>query len=152
MRVVCEGSGSPTEVKNFRVVSHLREMLSGRRLNDSQWAITVGALGATLPGNEVTGGKALAMEIVLTAGLARSWVRRPARGTSARTAPSPWVGILLWLDFGRRRLLVRRCHGRLDWSGFRVAFEWILKGKSTGSGGIAAQGTLGADDPAGPDT
>jgi aquaporin Z len=30
---------------------------------------TVGALGATLPGHGVTGGKALAMEVVLTAGL-----------------------------------------------------------------------------------
>jgi hypothetical protein len=30
-----------------------------------------------------------------------------------------------------------------------VAFEWILKGKPPAVGGIAAQGTLGADDPAG---
>ena len=33
-----------------------------------------------------------------------------------------------------------------------VAFEWILKGKPTASGGIAARGTLGVEDPAGTDT
>jgi hypothetical protein len=30
------------------------------------------------------------------------------------------------------------------------AFEWILKGKPTAAGGIAARGTLGVEDP-GPD-
>ena len=30
-----------------------------------------------------------------------------------------------------------------------VAFEWILKGKPTAAGTIAAQGTLGGDDPGG---
>jgi hypothetical protein len=33
-----------------------------------------------------------------------------------------------------------------------VAFEWTLKGKPTAVGRIAAQGMLGFDDPAGPDT
>jgi aquaporin Z len=33
-----------------------------------------------------------------------------------------------------------------------VAFEWILKGKASAAGKIAARGTLGVDDPAGPDT
>jgi len=33
-----------------------------------------------------------------------------------------------------------------------VAFERILKGKPTAAGGIAAQGTLGVDDPAGTNT
>jgi aquaporin Z len=32
-----------------------------------------------------------------------------------------------------------------------VAFEWILIGKPTEAGRIAAQGTLGVDDQAGPD-
>jgi aquaporin Z len=32
-----------------------------------------------------------------------------------------------------------------------VAFEWILKGKPTEAGRIAAQGTLGVDDPSAPD-
>lgn len=32
-----------------------------------------------------------------------------------------------------------------------VGFEWILKGKPTAAGGTAAEGTLGVDDPAGPD-
>jgi aquaporin Z len=31
-----------------------------------------------------------------------------------------------------------------------VAFEWILKGKPTAAGRIAAGGTLGINDPAGP--
>ena len=30
-----------------------------------------------------------------------------------------------------------------------VAFEWILKGKATAAGRIAAQGTLGSDDTGG---
>jgi aquaporin Z len=33
-----------------------------------------------------------------------------------------------------------------------VAFEWILKDKPTAAGKIAAEGTLGANDPAGHDT
>jgi aquaporin Z len=32
-----------------------------------------------------------------------------------------------------------------------VAFEWILKGKPTAAGRIAAQGTLGTNDRSGPD-
>jgi len=32
-----------------------------------------------------------------------------------------------------------------------VAFEWILKGKPTPAGRIAAQGTLGVDNPGEPD-
>ena len=31
-----------------------------------------------------------------------------------------------------------------------VAFEWILIGKPTAAGRIAAQGALGVDDPGGP--
>jgi len=33
-----------------------------------------------------------------------------------------------------------------------VVFEWVLKGKLTAAGRIAAQGTLGADERAGPGT
>jgi aquaporin Z len=32
----------------------------------------------------------------------------------------------------------------------RVAFEWILKGKASAAGKIAARGTLGVDNPARP--
>ena len=32
-----------------------------------------------------------------------------------------------------------------------VAFEWILKGKPTAAGRLAAQGTLRVDDPSGSD-
>jgi len=33
-----------------------------------------------------------------------------------------------------------------------VAFKWIPKGEPTAAGRIAAEGTLGIDDPTGPDT
>jgi hypothetical protein len=33
-----------------------------------------------------------------------------------------------------------------------VGVEWILKGKATATGTIAAQGTLGEDDPSARDT
>jgi hypothetical protein len=47
----------------------------------------------------------------------------------------------------------RRPRGKLPFVGalIGVVFEWILKGKPTAAGRIAAQGTLGVDDPAEPD-
>jgi aquaporin Z len=112
---------------------------------------TVGALGATLPDRGVTSGKALAMEVVLTAGLVNTIlgtaygarkvgtngaiavrVHCPGRtlgGADYRfldeSGPFPGAGC------GTRRpphdldLSRRTC----NWALIAVAFEWILKGK-----------------------
>ena len=65
---------------------------------------TVGGLGATLPGTDISNGTALAMEVVLPPGwLTRSWAPLRERATSAPTALLQWVGTLRWRAFGQRR-------------------------------------------------
>jgi aquaporin Z len=63
---------------------------------------TVGALGATSPGVGVSSGKALVMEVVLTAGLVNTILGTASGarniGTNGAIAV---VGISLWQDFGR---------------------------------------------------
>jgi aquaporin Z len=135
---------------------------------------TVGALGATLPGNGVTEGKALAMEVVLTAGLVNIILGTASGarniGTNGAIAVGGYIALAgLWAapvtgasmnpvrslapdvvrgDFHTTWIyLVGPAVGAM----IGVAFEWILKGKPTAAGRIAAQGTLGADDPSGPD-
>jgi hypothetical protein len=64
---------------------------------------TIGTLGAAVPGSGIGNGKALAMEVLLTAGLVNTILARPQEhATSAPTVPSRWVDILPWRDFGRR--------------------------------------------------
>lgn len=136
---------------------------------------TVGALGATLPGRGVTNGKALAMEVVLTTGLVNTILGTASGarniGTNAAVAVGGYIALAgLWAapvtgssmnparslapdlvrgDFHTTWIyLVGPAVGAL----IGVAFEWILKGKPTAAGRIAAQGTLGIDDPAGSDT
>jgi aquaporin Z len=66
---------------------------------------TVGALGATLPGSCVTSGKALAMEVVLRAGTVNTILGTASGARNIGTNGAITVGgILLWQDFGRRRL------------------------------------------------
>ena len=134
---------------------------------------TAGALGATLPGPGVTGGKALAMEVVLTTGLSEHYpghgvrseecrgerryrggrIHRPGRTLGSadyRFVDEP--GAFAGAGSGTRRpphdvdLYPRTRIGAL----IAVAFEWILKGKPTAAGRIAAQGTRGGDDPSAP--
>ncbi|MGC2173680.1 MAG: aquaporin [Candidatus Sulfotelmatobacter sp.] len=134
---------------------------------------TVGALGATLPGRGVTGGKAMVMEVVLTAGLVNTILGTASGarniGTNGALAVGGYIALAgLWAapitgssmnpvrslapDVVRGNLhttwiyLVGPVIGAL----IAVAFEWILKGKPTAAGGIAAQGTLGGDDPGTP--
>ena len=134
---------------------------------------TVGALGATLPGRGVTSGKALAMEVVLTAGLVNTILGTAygARnvGTNGAIAVGGYIALAgLWAapitgssmnpvrslapdvvlgDFGTTWIyLVGPLIGAL----IAVGFEWILKGKSSEAGRIAAQGTLGGEDPSAP--
>ncbi len=136
---------------------------------------TVGALGATLPGRGVTHGKALAMEVVLTTGLVNTILGTASGarniGTNGALAVGGYIALAgLWAapvtgssmnparslapDLVRGDLhttwiyLVGPAVGAL----IGVAFEWILKGKPTAAGRIAAQGTLRVDDSAGSDT
>ena len=84
---------------------------------------TIGALGATLPGRGVTSGKALAMEVVLTAGLVNT-ILGTLGGAAYRLLDEP--GAFAGAGSGARRpsydldLPRRASGGRLDRSGFRV--------------------------------
>ena len=136
---------------------------------------TVGALGATLPARGVTNGKALAMEVVLTTGLVNTILGTASGarniGTNGALAIGGYIALAgLWAapvtgssmnparslapDLVRGDLhttwiyLVGPAVGAL----IGVAFEWVLKGKPTAAGRIAAQGTLRVDDPSGSDT
>jgi aquaporin Z len=136
---------------------------------------TVGVLGATLPGSGVTSEKALAMEAVLTAGLVSTILGTASGarniGTNGAIAVGGYIALAgLWAApiTGASMNPVRSLAPDLVRGDFHttwiyivgpfigaliaVAFEWILKGKPTASGGIAARGTLGVEDPAGTDT
>ena len=135
---------------------------------------TIGALGATLPGSGVTNGKALAMEMVLTAGLVNTILGTASgarnTGTNGAIAVGGYIALAgLWSApvTGASMNPVRSLAPDLVRGDFHttwiyvvgpilgaligVAFEWILKGKPTAAGRIAAQGTLGVDNPGEPD-
>jgi aquaporin Z len=130
---------------------------------------TVGALGATLPGHGVTGGKALAMEVVLTVGLVHTILGTASGarnvGSNGALAVGGYIALAgLWAapitgssmnpvrslgpDVVRGEFhttwiyLVAPVIGAL----IAVAFEWILKGKPTAAGRLTAQGTLRVGD------
>ena len=135
----------------------------------------IGALGATLPGRSVTSGKALVMEVVLTAGLVNTILGTASGarniGTNGAIAVGGYIALAgLWSapvsgasmnpvrslapdlvrgDFATTWIYII---GPVLGAMIGVGFEWILKGKPTAAGKIAAEGTLGADDPAGSDT
>jgi aquaporin Z len=134
----------------------------------------VGALGATLPGIGVTSVKALAMEVVLTAGLVNTILGTASGaqniGTNGAIAVGGYSALTgLWEApvTGASMNPVRSLAPDLVRGDFHttwiyilgpivgaligVAFEWILKGRPTAAGRIAAQGTLGFDDPTRPD-
>lgn len=136
---------------------------------------TVGAVGATLPGRGVTNGKALAMEVVLTTGLVNTILGTASGarniGTNGALAIGGYIALAgLWAapvtgsSMNPARSLapdVVRGDFHTTWiyvlgpavgALIGVAFEWILKGKPTTAGRIAAQGTLRVDDSAGSDT
>jgi aquaporin Z len=129
----------------------------------------VGALGATVPGSGVGSGTALAMEVVLTAGLVNTILGTASGarniGANGAIAVGGYIALAgLWAapisgasmnpvrsfapdlvrgDFGTAWIyLVGPILGAL----IGVAFEWILKGKPTTAGTLAAQGTIGVDD------
>ncbi len=136
---------------------------------------TVGALGATLPGIGVSNGKALVMEVVLTAGLVNTILGTAfgARntGTNGAIAVGGYIALAgLWAApvSGASKNPVRSLApdvvrgnfhttwiylvGPLVGALIGVAFEWILKGKASAAGKIAAQGRIRVDDPSGSDT
>ncbi len=136
---------------------------------------TVGALGATLPGSGVTSGKALAMEVVLTAGLVNTILGTASgarnTGTNGAIAVGGYIALAgLWSApvSGASMNTVRSLAPDLVRGDFHttwiyvvgpmlgaligVAFEWILKGKASAAGRLAAQGTLDGNDPAVRDT
>jgi aquaporin Z len=127
---------------------------------------TIGSLGATLPGRGVTNGKALAKEVVLTAGLVNTVLGTAygARnvGTNGAIAVGGYIALAgLWAapitgssmnpvrslapDVIRGDLHTTWMYlvGPLIGALIAVAFEWILKGKSSAAGRMAAQGALG---------
>ena len=130
---------------------------------------TVGALGATLPGNGISSWQALAMEVVLTAGLVNTILGTASGsrniGTNGAIAVGGYIALAgLWAapisgasmnpvrslapdlvrgDFGTTWIYVA---GPILGALIGVAFEWILKGKPTAAGTVAAQGTLGMEE------
>jgi aquaporin Z len=134
---------------------------------------TVGALGATLPGSEISNGTALAMEVVLTAGLVNTILGTASGarniGTNGAIAVGGYIVLAgLWAapisgasmnpvrsfapDFVRGDLSMTWIYvvGPVLGALIGVAFEWILKGKPTDAGSLAAQGSLYSDDVAKP--
>jgi len=131
---------------------------------------TVGVLGATSPGSGVTYGKALAMEVVLTAGLVNTILGTASGarniGTNGTIAVGGYIALAgLWSApvSGASMNPVRSLAPDLVRGDFHttwiyivgpavgaligVGFEWTLKGKPTAAGSIAAQGSLGVDHP-----
>jgi len=131
---------------------------------------TVGTLGATVPGHDVSSTAALAMEVVLTAGLVNTILGTASGarniGANGAIAVGGYIALAgLWAapisgasmnparsvapdlvrgDLGTAWIYVA---GPVLGALVGVAFEWILRGKPTTAGTIAAEGTLGADDP-----
>src|SRR5579859_502377 len=131
---------------------------------------TIGALGATLPGTGVSHSVAFVLEVVLTAGLVNTILGTASGarniGPNGAIAVGGYIALAgLWSapisgasmnpvrslapdlmrgDLGTTWIYVA---GPLLGALIGVAFEWILKGKPTAAGTLAAQGSLGIDDP-----
>lgn len=130
---------------------------------------TTGALGATLPGSDISNGTALAIEVVLTAGLVNTILGTASGarniGTNGAIAVGGYIVLAgLWAapisgasmnpirsfspDLVRGDLSTTWIYmvGPVLGALIGVAFEWILKGKPTAAGALAAQGLLDIDD------
>jgi len=130
---------------------------------------TVGALGATVPGHGVSNTTALAMEVVLSAGLVNTILGTASGarniGPNGAIAVGGYIALAgLWAApisgasmNPARSLAPDLLRGDLSTAWIYVAgpllgaligvvFERILKGKPTAAGRIAAEGTLGIDE------
>jgi aquaporin Z len=135
---------------------------------------TAGSLGATLPGSNISYGTALAMEVVLTAGLVNTILGTASGarniGTNGAIAVGGYIVLAgLWAapisgasmnpvrsfapDLVRGDLSTTWIYvaGPVLGALIGVVFEWILKGKSTAAGALAAQGSFDNDDTTKPD-
>lgn len=131
---------------------------------------TVGKLGATIPGSGVSDGTALAMEILLTAGLVNTILGTSSGarniGTNGAIAVGGYIALAgLWsapvsgASMNPVRSLapdLARGHYGTTWiyvvgpilgSVIGTVFEWILKGKPTQAGSLAAQGMMDSNAP-----
>jgi aquaporin Z len=129
----------------------------------------VGHLGATIPGNGIDSGRALVIEVLLTAGLVNTILGTASGarniGTNGAIAVGGYIILAgLWAssisgasmnpirsfapDLVRGDLSTTWIYvvGPVLGALIGVFFEWILKGKATIAGSMAAQGTLGMDD------
>jgi aquaporin Z len=134
----------------------------------------VGALGATVPGIGIGDAKALAMEVVLTIGLVNTILGTASGarniGTNGALAVGAYIALSgLWASpiSGAsmnpvRSLAPDLVRGVVSTSWIYVVgpilgalvgvcFEWILKGKPTTAGAIAAQGMLDEGIPKPPE-
>ena len=130
---------------------------------------TVGAVGATIPGAKTGNGTALAMEVLLTAGLVNTILGTASGarniGTDGAIAVGGYIALAgLWAapvsgasmnpirsfapDLIRGDLSTTWLYivGPVLGALVGVAFESILKGKATGAGALAAQGELGVEE------
>ena len=130
---------------------------------------TAGELGATIPEHGIGSGRALAMEILLTAGLVNTILGTASGarniGANGAIAVSGYIAVTgLWAapisgasmnpmrslapDLVRGDLSTTWVYvvGPFVGALIRVAFEWILKGKPTAAGTIASQGTLDVEN------
>lgn len=130
---------------------------------------TIGALGATVPGHGVGSASALAIEVVLTAGLVNTILGTAsgARNIGANGAIAVggyivlaglWAAPISGASMNPMRSLAPDLvRGDFDTSWIYVvgpmagaligvAFEWILKGPPTTAGALAAQGSSDVED------
>jgi aquaporin Z len=129
-----------------------------------------GALGATVPGMGIGNIRALAMEVLLTAGLVNVILGTASGarnvGANGALAVGGYIALArLWAEpvCGASMNPVRSLAPDMVRGNFSttwiylvgpivgaligVGFEWILKGKPTAAGAITAQGMIGRDDP-----
>jgi aquaporin Z len=132
---------------------------------------TMGSLGATMPGQGVSQFKSFIMEVVLTTGLVSTILGTASGarniGSNGALAIGGYIALAgLWAapisgasmnpvrsfapDLIRGQMMTTWIYiaGPLVGATIAVGFEWILKGKATAAGTLAAQGTFERDNEA----